>query len=260
MKKFGLLGENISYSFSPILHKKICNFINVEATYDLFDISSKELNNFIKYAKKNNLSGFNVTIPYKKEIIKYLDEITPEAKSIGAVNCVKNINGKLIGYNTDFFGLIATFKKMGIILKSKNIFILGSGGAATTAYEAVLSLSGIPTLVSRKPENNVRNTISYTKLRGHSGYLLINATPVGTYPEIDISPVEEECILNFDYLLDLIYNPNLTKFLSFGKKHGKHIENGLYMLVTQAVQSQNIWNEINVDSQPIYDIIKKDMH
>lgn len=259
MKKFGLLGHNISYSFSPKLHKTIFEKKDLKYSYNLFDIS--ELKPFIKNLTKNNISGFNITIPYKRSIIQYLTEISSEAKKIGAVNCVKVINNKLIGFNTDYLGILETFKKMNLNLKNKKVYILGSGGAAVTAYFATISCNGIPCLVSRNKENVENfNCISYEELKNKKGYLLINATPVGTFPNIEESPVEKDIIFNFDNLFDLIYNPYETKFLKFGKELNKNIENGFFMLVSQGVKSEEIWNDISLNTEYFYKILKQQIY
>lgn len=257
MKKFGLLGHNISYSFSPKLHSLIFEKENLKYIYELFDIPETNLKTFIKNLINNNISGLNITIPYKKDILQYLDELSPEVKKIGATNCIKIINNKMIGFNTDYFGILETFNKMNLDLKNKKIFILGTGGAAITAYFSCISKKGIPTLVSRNPKK-IKNfhCISYEDLKYQRGYLLINATPIGTFPDINSSPVEKEIIFNFDNLFDLIYNPYETKFLKFGKELNKKIENGFFMLVAQGIKSQEIWNNLSLDTNYFYKILK----
>lgn len=255
MKKFVLIGNNINYSFSPILHTTIFNSSSIKATYSI--LHKNNITNIITHIKNNDISGFNVTIPYKENIIKFLDYISPEALEIGAVNCVKVINGKFFGYNTDYLGILETFKKMNLSLKNKKVFILGSGGAAKACWKSILDCNGIPIIVSRNPDeisHLFKNTkiISYIDLINEKGYLLINATPIGTYPNINESPVEEGIIQNFDFLLDLIYNPKETKFIKSGKKYKKICENGLFMLISQGVKSEEIWNNISINTDNIY--------
>ncbi len=258
MKNFGLLGCNISYSFSPTLHNEIFQNIKLPYTYNIFDFSKEKISLLVNDLKKDKISGFNVTTPYKEIIISFLDEISPEALSIGAVNCVSIKNSKIIGFNTDYYGLIKTYKKMGINLKNKKVIILGSGGAAKAVLKSIIDLGGNPTIVSRNSKlkfSNFKNipVISYDELKNQSGFLLVNATPVGTFPNIETSPVEKSIIQNFDFLLDLIYNPKETLFLKYGKELGKKIQNGFYMLVAQGVKSEEIWNNIQIDTDVIYE-------
>lgn len=254
MKKFALIGNKISYSFSPTLHKKIFDTYSLQYKYSLID--QENLKEIIKYIKDNHIEGFNVTIPYKEQIINFLDFISPEAKDIGAVNCVNVKNGKLYGYNTDYLGIIDTFNKMNIDLKNKKVYILGSGGAAKASCKAVLDCEGIPIVVSRKklisfPPFNIK-CITYDELKKEKGELLINATPVGTFPNLNQSPISKEHLENFDFLLDLIYNPKETQLLKFGNSLNKICENGLFMLISQGVNSEKIWNNIDIDTNLIY--------
>lgn len=250
MKNFALLGKNISYSLSPKIHKEILKILNLNSSYKLLDYSEDKLSSLITELKNDTkLDGLNITIPYKTTIFQFLDEISKEAKTIGAVNCIKIEKNKILGYNTDFFGLIKTFKYMKLNLKNKKVYILGSGGASLACVSAVKSLNGIPFVVSRTPIFN--NSISYNELKSCKGYLLINATPIGTSPNINSSPVSEEIISNFDSILDLTYNPNETLFLKYAKTLKKNYCNGLPMLIFQAIKSQEIWNNLNL-SEDIY--------
>lgn len=259
MKKFGLLGKNISYSFSPTLHNKIFELYNFEAEYKIYDVENeKSIENFLKNMKEDNILGLNITIPYKTTILKFVDELSSEVKDIGAANCIKFSKDKITAYNTDYFGLIKTFEKMGLNLKNKKVIILGSGGAAKACIKALVDLNAIVYTVSRTPEKtkvNLQNcfTISYEELLETSGYLIINATPIGTFPNIDISPVSSDVLQNFDFALDLIYNPKETLFLKFAHSKNKKIENGFCMLVSQGVKSEEIWNDVELNYEKIYD-------
>lgn len=259
MKKFGLLGKNISYTFSPTLHNKIFKLYDIDAQYEIYDLKDESLmKDFLKDLKQKSILGLNVTIPYKTAILKFVDTISPEVQSIGATNCIKFENGRLIAYNTDYFGLIKTFEKMDLNLKNKKAVILGTGGAAKAAIKALLDCGAIVFIVSRdkiKAQSEFKDipVISYDELSKTSGYLLINATPIGTNPNINVSPVNESIIQNFDFVLDLIYNPQETLFLKFAKNRGKNFENGLYMLISQGVKSEEIWNEKEFNYKKIYD-------
>lgn len=259
MKKFGLLGKNISYSFSPILHNKIFNLYNIDADYKIYDLEDESLlESFIINLKNNNILGINVTIPYKTSILKFIDILSPEVQAIGATNCIKFEEGKLIAYNTDYFGLIKTFEKMNLNLKNKKVVILGTGGAAKASVKALLDCGAIVFVVTRDKINAKKHMskdiflMSYEELMETSGYLLINATPIGTNPNTDYSPVNEDVIQNFDFILDLIYNPQETLFLKYAKNKSKIYENGFYMLVSQGVKSEEIWNTQNFNYEKIY--------
>ena len=258
MKKFGLLGKNISYTFSPILHNKIFDLYNIKANYKVYDLKDEfMLESFVKYLKKNKILGINITTPYKTSILKFVDILSPEVQSIGATNCIKFEDDKLVAYNTDYFGLIKTFEKMNLNLKNKKAVVLGTGGAAKASIKALLDCGATVSVVTRDKATAKKNlkdvfVISYEELTETSGYLLINATPVGTSPNINLSPVNKEIIQNFDFILDLIYNPQETLFLKYAKNKGKIWNNGFYMLVSQGVKSEEIWNKENFNYEKIY--------
>ena len=238
----GLIGRNISYSFSAgyFANKfKKLNLANYE--YRNFDLASiDELQQILK--NNSNLKGFNVTIPYKEEIIPLLDEIHPEALKIGAVNTVKIQNGKLIGYNTDCYGFETSLLPK---LESwhKKALILGTGGASK-AIAYVLDKNEIKySFVSR---NSEKATFTYKELNKNivSEYqLIINCTPLGTHPDITKKPdIPYISLTNRHLLYDLIYNPSETTFLLHGKNAGATIINGLKMLELQAEKAWEIWN------------------
>ncbi len=244
VKKYGLIGNNIDYSFSKDYFKekfKKENIIN--SSYENFNL--KEINDFKNLIKQKDLSGLNVTIPYKRSIMKFLDEIEKIAKKIKAVNTLVFDNKKgLIGYNTDYYGfkkaLIETFT-----IKPKTAFILGTGGASS-AVEYVLNEIKIPyKIVSRNPHLNQIHYEELNKKLLVNYSLIINTTPLGTYPDIDRCPKIPYSLLNkTHYLFDLIYNPIKTKFLKLGLKKGAKIQNGYKMLIYQAEKSWELWNRI----------------
>ncbi|MCK5815154.1 MAG: shikimate dehydrogenase [Flavobacteriaceae bacterium] len=243
--KFGLIGKNISYSFSEGYFSKKFKKLNLkELTYKNFDIPEIMEFPFLIYQREEEFIGFNVTIPYKESIIKYLNSLDPDAEKIGAVNTIKVMdNNELVGFNTDAFGFENSLKPQ---LKEhhKKALILGTGGASK-AVAFVLDKLGIEFLyVSRNPSKE--NEISYTDLSEElmeSHKLLLNCSPVGTHPNIDKAPaIPYEFITNKHYLFDLIYNPSKTKFLANGEEKGAQIKNGLEMLELQAERSWEIWN------------------
>lgn len=237
-KKLGLVGRNISYSFSKkFFEDKFQKLMLKGYTYNIFDLSEiKEVENLFS---ASDLLGFNVTIPYKEKIIDYLDELSDEAEKIGAVNCVLIQNGKKTGYNTDAFGFEKT-----LLLHRKphhtSAIILGNGGAAK-AVKYVLDKNGISSItVSRNTEINFENLDEKT-VENHK--IIIQCTPVGTFPNV------EDC-LNFPFeglskdhlIIDLIYNPNYTQFIINASEKGAKTVNGYYMLEQQAEKAWEIWN------------------
>lgn len=264
MEFFGLLGEKLSHSLSPEIHGVILDSIDKSGAYKLFEIERNKLGEFIGAVKLFKVKGFNVTIPYKQDIMKYLDFISDEAKRIGAVNSVVLKDNKLYGYNTDYFGFGATFERNNITFKNKIVVILGTGGACKAALTYVLD-NGVKELylVSRNPEDvelNIKDVrvkvISYDKLKEIKGDIIINSTPVGMYPNKDKCPIDKTIIDNYDVVMDLIYNPLETKLLEYGKEKEKLTLDGLYMLIAQAVKAQEIFHEIDINNGIIDNIYK----
>jgi len=242
--KFGIIGKNISYSFSRkyFLEKfKKMGLDNYQ--YYNFDIPEIEEFPFLLYHREDEFKGLNVTIPYKEAIIKYLDEVDDEAQKIGAVNTVKITNeNKLVGYNTDVFGFQKSIEPL---LKShhKKALILGTGGASKAIAYVLKKLNIDFKSVSRIEAEN-RFTYEMLDAEIMNDYtIIVNCTPVGTHPNIEDAPAIPYQYLSVKHLLyDLIYNPAETKFLQEGKKQGASIKNGLEMLELQAEKSWEIWN------------------
>lgn len=244
MKKLGLLGKNIGYSFSRnyFTQKFIKEGITNAFSYENFDISTIE--DFPKILQNNpELIGLNVTIPYKEEIIPYLDELSENAKQIGAVNAIKILpNGKLFGDNTDYFGFTESLKP---ILKShqKKALILGTGGAAKAIAFGLQQLHIDFTFVSRLAKEN---TLAYEDLDEKTGevyQIIINCTPLGTFPNTEVCPdIPYDLFTKNHIAYDLIYNPEKTTFLSKAEENGATIKNGHEMLVLQAEKAWKIWH------------------
>jgi len=242
--KFGIIGKNISYSFSRkyFLEKfKKMGFDNYQ--YFNFDIPEIEGFPFLLYHREDEFRGLNVTIPYKETIIKYLDEVESEAQKIGAVNTIKVTDDlRLIGYNTDVHGFQKSIEPL---LKNhhKKALILGTGGASKAIAYVFNKLNIAYKFVSRK---EIENMLTYEMLDSeimNEYSIIVNCTPIGTHPNIEDSPaIPYQYLSNKHLLYDLIYNPAETKFLQEGKKHGSGIKNGLEMLELQAEKSWEIWN------------------
>ncbi len=242
-KIFGLLGKNIAYSFSRGYFSEKFATQMLNHKYLNFDIA--QIEDFNKIIKENkNLKGLNVTIPYKQEIIPYLNKINKTAKKIGAVNTIKfTKRGNLKGYNTDAVGFEKSFLPL-LEKHHKRALILGTGGASK-AIAFVLNKNNIKyKFVSRNASK--KNEISYDSLHQEildKYTILINCTPLGTSPGIDKCPnIPYQFINKNHFLYDLIYNPEVTTFLSKGKENGAKIKNGFEMLILQAEESWRIWN------------------
>jgi shikimate dehydrogenase len=245
MRKFGLIGLSLTHSFSKKYFEEKFQRENIQdCSYDLFELNSiEELPSLLK--SNPELVGLNVTIPYKEPVIDYLDDTSNEAKLIGAVNCIKVENGKLVGYNTDVFGfetsLTQNFSKFSNF-REVQAFILGTGGSSK-AVEFVLKKMRLPFVkVSRDKKSD---SISYQEIEGQmkAKNLFINSTPLGMFPEINAAPeIPYHLLSENDFLFDLIYNPAETEFLKRGKQKNSRIKSGLEMLQLQAEKSWEIWN------------------
>lgn len=235
MKKFGLLGYPLGHSYSPLIHNRLFELVGLDCEYSLIECNENELKEKIDSLRNGYYSGFNVTIPYKKKIMEYLDEISTEAFKMGAVNTVANIDGKIIGFNTDYYGFKDEIIYYNIDVKNKDCYILGTGGASLAVNKALIDLGGNTYYVSRN--KNGDNIISYEELANRDIYLLVNTTPVGMYPNINNSPVSFDIAKRAKYVVDVIFNPNITKLLGDAKSE----MNGLFMLVKQALKAEEIW-------------------
>ncbi|MEM8506353.1 MAG: shikimate dehydrogenase [Bacteroidota bacterium] len=240
-KRYGLVGRNIAYSFSKGYFSKKFKDLGLKGySYENFDLRS--ISEFGNVIRQNNLHGLNVTIPYKQEILPFLDHLEEEAKAIGAVNTIKFVNNKLVGYNTDAHG----FQQSLIPLLGKphtKALILGTGGASKAVAFVLHRLNIDLTYVSRSPKEG---QLHYTQLRPEhlEAYkLIINCSPVGTYPKVHEKPdIPYAFVSKAHILYDLIYNPEETAFLTEGKNRGATIQNGWFMLQLQAEKAWEIWN------------------
>ncbi|WP_321996912.1 shikimate dehydrogenase [Draconibacterium orientale] len=246
MKKYGLLGYPLTHSFSKRYFTERFETENIDSTYDNFEIDS--ITKFQDVVKDNpEVIGFNVTIPYKEQVIPYLDELNDSAKEIGAVNTIRvtrTENGvHLKGFNTDTFGFESSLKPL---LKDhhKKALILGTGGASK-ALKYVLSKLGIE-YISASIEELQENEIRYEDVNQQvisERLLIINATPLGTYPKVETFPnIPYEFITDKHLLFDLVYNPEVTQFMAKGKAKGATVKNGYEMLLNQAKKAYEIWN------------------
>lgn len=255
---YGLVGEKLSHSLSPMIHKMLFNKKGTDSEYRLFEVPRDGLQAFIEKVKNSDIRGLNVTIPYKQSVIGYLDDISPAAKSIGAVNTISKKDGKLFGDNTDFAGLIMLLKSNAVDPAGKTVAILGTGGAAKAAAAAVQKMGAAKVYFVTRTKG--KDAVTYDELRQLCGYLLINATPVGMHPDNCACPVDESIVSNFDTVVDLIYNPPQTMLLKTAEKLGKKSTSGLLMLAAQAAFAQSIWKGhafCNDEIREVCDVVER---
>ncbi len=240
--KCGLLGHKLGHSYSPQIHKLLADY-----PYALYETEPEALGDFLK---SDAFTGLNVTIPYKKDVIPYCDELSPVAQKLGAVNTLVRRNGKLIGHNTDYFGFQSLLADSGLSVSGKKVLVLGSGGASNTVCAVLKEQQAQVVIISRRGENH------YGNLHLHrDASLIVNTTPVGMYPNTGISPVDPSLFPMLEGVLDVIYNPARTQLLLEAESRGLVAKNGLLMLVAQAWESaqwfcgmslsQNLINEIH---------------
>ncbi len=233
--KYGCIGERLSHSFSREIHGLLADY-----EYELVEIPKGGLGSF---AESKDFLAVNVTIPYKEEIIPYLSNIDDKAREIGAVNTVVNRDGRLYGYNTDFYGMCELIRHAGIKVADKKAVILGTGGTSKTAY-AVLSALGAKSItkVSRRA---CEGAVTYDELYGRhrDAEIIINTTPAGMFPEDDKAPLELEGFTSLSGVVDVVYNPIRTRLVSEARNLGIPAEGGLYMLVAQAVRASEIFTD-----------------
>ena len=244
--RYGLIGEKLGHSFSKDIHERIADY-----TFDLIPLSKEEFKTFME---KKEFTALNVTIPYKKDVIPYLDEMDEHAKAIGAVNTIVNRDGKLKGYNTDFTGFLYMVKKHNVHMEGKKVLIIGNGGASA-AIQAVVQheSAGSMVIIDVVPGNGA---ISYDEMfSSHlDAEIIINTSPIGMYPRIGNAPIDISMFHKCEAVLDVIYNPILTRLCFEAQEMDIKRVNGLEMLIAQAKQSVECFLDKSIDDQIIDDI------
>ena len=247
--KYGCIGEHLAHSFSKEIHSQIGEY-----DYILQEIERENLDEFIE---KKDFLGINVTIPYKTDVIPHLYEISPQAKEIGAVNTIVNRDGRLYGYNTDFFGMSALIKKIGLNLKDKKVLVTGTGGTSKTACAVARSMGASEIIVAGRTGKDGSVTYEDVYKYHTDARIIINTTPCGMYPNTSQSPVDTDCFKNLEGVADAVYNPLRTVFVQQIQKRGLPAEGGLYMLVAQAVFAAEKFMGIPLGTECIDAIYKK---
>ena len=243
--KSGLLGRKLGHSYSPQIHEFLGSY-----SYDLFEREPEEVDDFVK---NGDYTGINVTIPYKKDVIPYLQEISPLAQRMGAVNTIVRRNdGSLYGHNTDYFGFSSMVHRSGISVNGKKVLVLGSGGASNTAVKVLEDMGAQVVIISRSGPNN------YTNLQLHQdAAVIVNTTPVGMYPNTGNAPVDLRDFPLLEGVLDMIYNPARTQLLLDAETMGLPRENGLWMLVAQAKEAAEYFGGKSIPDGVIETVYRK---
>ena len=237
--KCGLLGRKLGHSYSPQIHSLMGNYC-----YDLFEKEPEEVGDFVLHG---DFSGINVTIPYKKDVIPFLDELSPMAVRMEAVNTIiRREDGSLFGHNTDYFGFSSMINRSGINVSGKKVLVLGSGGASNTAVKVLEDLQAQVVIISRSGPDN------YTNLHRHyDASVIVNTTPVGMYPHTGTAPLNLRDFPCLEGVLDMIYNPARTQLLLDAEALGLPYENGLWMLVAQAKEAAEYFGGRSLDDSII---------
>ena len=261
--KFGLLGAKLGHSLSPQIHQEVFRQLGITATYELIEVPAEKLSEKVTELQKT-YRGLNVTIPHKVAVMEDLDSIASEAKAIGAVNTILFKSGRAEGFNTDYFGFARLLEHNDLVPAGKKVCVLGTGGASRAILQCVTDMQAKSiTVISRAVENapeDIRacyTVKTYDDLNNMDGDLLINCTPVGMFPKVDVSPVDGAAVEHFAAAVDIIYNPAETRFMKLARQQGKAAVNGLFMLVAQAVAADEIWLERKLDSGLIADVAEK---
>lgn len=236
----GLLGRKLGHSYSPEIHSYLGAY-----SYSLFE---KEPDDVADFLKNGSFSAINVTMPYKKDVIPYLDELSPLAQRLGAVNTIVRRNGRLIGHNTDYFGFRSMIEKSGLNPEGKKCLVLGSGGVSKPAI-AVLQEMGANVVVISHKENTPENLARHSDTA-----IIVNATPVGMYPNAGQSPVDLALFPGLEGVLDLIFNPARTELMLQAEKRGLVAMGGLWMLVAQAKEASEWFTDASIPDDKIAEI------
>lgn len=243
--KCGLLGRKLGHSYSPQIHAFFGDY-----SYALFEKEPEDVEDFIRHG---DYSGINVTIPYKKDVIPLLDELSPAAKKMGSVNTiVRRADGTLFGHNSDYYGFISLVRHSGIQVAEKKCLVLGSGGTSNTAVKALSDLGARVVIISRSGENNYSNLHLHADAR-----VIVNTTPVGMYPNTGASPIDLCKFPKLEGVLDVIYNPAKTQLLLDAEYMGIPHANGLWMLVAQAKESAEFFTGTSIADDVIETIHRK---
>ncbi len=250
---YGLIGEKLGHSLSKPIHESLADY-----TYDIHPLTREEFNVFME---EKSFQAINVTIPYKKDVIPYLDSMDDNAKAIGAVNTIVNTDGKLRGYNTDFSGFDYMVERHGVEMKDKKVVVLGNGGAAQAIKAVVRKHNAKEMIVVDVVDDGESITYEECFEKHTDADVIINTSPIGMYPKVDASPVDLTKFPNCQAVMDVVYNPITTKLVAQARELGMIGVTGLEMLVAQAKYAVEIFLNVEIDDariNEIYEEVKKD--
>ena len=247
--RYGLIGERLGHSYSKVIHEKLADY-----TYDLIPLTKEEFKSFMK---KKEFRAINVTIPYKCDVIPYLDKLDDSASTVGAVNAIVNDNGFLTGYNTDYSGFKYTLLKHHIEVTGKKVLVLGYGGASKAILAVLKDMNAEKIIIANRTIKD--NVISFEDaIKKHNDAdVIINTTPVGMYPNTDAKPIDLTSFSSLQAVVDIIYNPLKTKLLLQAEDLGITAVNGLEMLIAQAKDACEYFIGEKIDDQKIDEILEE---
>ena len=267
MEKYAILGYPLKHTMSPPIHKRLFELEGKTAEYEICELPPEELSEKADYL--NSLGGYNITIPFKVDIIKYLDELDESAKRYNSVNCVVNRDGKNIGFNTDCYGFLRSLEAENISLSGK-VLQIGCGGVGrmmaieAALHGADLTIVSLPEFIKGAEEaaaeakklapNAKIKVITHDQISGEFD-LLVNASPVGMFPKTEECPVTEEVVKSCKNVFEVIYNPDVTMLMKIAEKNGIKAVGGMAMLVWQAVVAHEIWSGAKYRDEDIAELI-----
>ena len=241
MKRYGCIGKRLTHSFSREIHARLADY-----TYDLIELSEEEIPAF--FASKD-FAAVNVTIPYKQTVIPYLDHVSPIARRIGAVNTVVNREGRLYGYNTDYHGMTALIRRVGLQLQGKKVLVLGTGGTSKTACVVAADLGAAEVLTVSRSKSGGDTDYNEAVTLHTDARIIINTTPAGMYPDCGSRPIDLTPFDRLEGVVDAVYNPLRTELVLDALDKGVPAEGGLYMLVMQAVAAVEKFLDTEIPSE-----------
>lgn len=274
----GLIGNPVGHSISPLIHNTLAELCGLDMVYTAFKVEKEDVHTAVAGAYALNVLGMNVTVPHKQEVISVIDSVDPLAKAIGAVNTLVRTDNGYKGYNTDILGLERELEEENIDLKDSRVILLGAGGAARAIAFLCVSKGAVEVAILNRTEEKAHiiaadvnkhlnsnaayamKLSDYEKLEG-DGYIVIQTTSVGLYPNCEEAVIEDEAFYKKAAVgVDIIYNPAQTKFMKLMQAQNKPAYNGLKMLLYQGVSAFELWNNISVDSkkiQKVYESMKE---
>jgi shikimate dehydrogenase len=258
---FALIGNPVAHSCSPLMHNFAYEELKFQARYVAFRVT--DLENALRGIRALQIGGVSITIPFKVEVMKYLDEVDEEARKIGAVNTIIHREGKLIGHNTDWRGIVRTLQEV-MEIKGRSFVILGAGGTAQAAVYAITAAGGCPMIVNRTKQTGRRLALAWgipfyplADIGRLKADCLINTTPIGMHPHIDASPVAAGVLNNFRWVMDVVYSPLQTKLLREAERAGCGVLSGLTMFVHQGAEQIKLWTDQEPPRELMREVVKR---